>query len=161
MGFQRLEELDLLGLATLPAAEADQAEHAGGRGGDHGIARMLGEMGARGGQRIDRLALDGKAERVDMALLARRHLRRELAGTRRRLSCAGNVGHQEAGAGEGGMGQREIRIGLDGARKVGQVAMRRRQQAIDAGDIGIARGGGRGAEGQPVSIEKHNAVSPG
>ncbi len=160
MGFQRFKELDLLGLAALPSAEADQAEHAGGRGGDHGVARMLGEMGARGGQRFDGLALQRKAERVDMALLARRHLGRELAGAGRRLARTGNVGHQEAGAGEGDMGQGEIGIGLDGALEVRQIAMRRRQHAIDAGDIGVARRGGRGAERQAVSIEKHNAVSP-
>src|SRR4029450_6034532 len=121
---------------------------------------MLGEMGARGGQRFDGLALQREAERTDMALLARRYLGCELAGARGRLSGTGDVGHQEAAAGQRGMGQREIRIGLDGARKMGLVAMCRRQQAVDAGDIGVARGGGRSAERQAVSIEKHNAVSP-
>jgi hypothetical protein len=161
MRLQRFEELDLLGLAALAAAEAYEAEHAGGGGGDHGIARMPGEVSARGGQRFDGLALQGKAERVDMALLARRQLQGELAGACRRLPRAGNVGHQEAGAGEGDMGQGEIGIGLDGARQVRQVAVRCRQQAVDAGDVSVARGGRRGAERQAVSVKKHYAVSPG
>ena len=112
--FQRFEEFDLLGLAALPAAEADEAEHAGGGRGDHGVARMLGEMGARRGQRLDRLALDGKAKRVDMALLARRRGGGELAGARRRLPRAGDVGHQETCARQRRMGEREAGIGLDG-----------------------------------------------
>ena len=71
MGTQRLEERHLLGLAALPAAEADQAEHAGGRRRDHCVARMRGEMRARRRERLDRLALDGQGKRIDMALLAR------------------------------------------------------------------------------------------
>ena len=59
MGSQRLEESNLLGLATLPAAEADQAEHAGGRRRDHGVAGMLGEMHACRREGLDRLAFDG------------------------------------------------------------------------------------------------------
>ena len=161
MRTQRLEEFDLLGLAALPAAEAYEAEHAGRRRRNHGVARMQGEMRARRRQCLDRLALDGKAKRVDMALLARRGGGRELAGTRRRLPCAGDVGHQETRPRQRRMGQREAGIGLDGLRELRRVAVRSRQHAVAPGDVGGARGLGRRADRQPVSVGEHDGVSPG
>ena len=119
MRTERLEEGHLLRLATLPPAEAYEAEYAGGRRRDHGVARMRGEMQPCRRQRFDRLALDGEAQRIDMALLARCRAEAKRAGTRRRLSRTANVGHQETRPRECGMGEREAGIGLHGARQQG------------------------------------------
>ena len=58
------------------------------------------------------------------------------------------------------MGQREARDRPRRRARGAPVAVRGRQHAVDAGDVGVARGGGRGAERQPVSIEKHDARFP-
>ena len=95
-----------------------------------------------------------------MALLARRRGSAEFARAGRGSACARDIGHEEARTRQRHMGQREAGVGLDGARKMCRIAMRSRQHAVAAGDIGVARGRGRGADWQPVSVGEHGGHFP-
>jgi len=124
------------------------------------VAGIFDEMRARRREGLDRLAFDGEGKRIDMALLARRGGRTELARTCRGRPRARDIGHEEARARQRGMGQREAGIGLDGAREMRRIAMRGRQHAVAPGDIGVARGRGRSADRQPVSVGEHDVGFP-
>ena len=81
-GGQRLEQRQQLGLAPGAAREADQAEHAGAGRQHHGVARIVAEMLLDGGEAGDAAAVDHGGERVDVAALAMRQARCQLARPR-------------------------------------------------------------------------------
>ena len=135
-------------LALLAAAEADQAE-------DAGRTARAPSRRADTAARCSRVAASASTglpsrrerDRIDVALLARGGGLRELARPRRGLARRLDVGVEEEAAREGDVREGERRIGLDRAAEVLAPAGGRGQDAVGAGDVGVAsrlRGRGNG-----------------
>ena len=151
-GFQKIEE------ALFPAGQArhaDQAALVGGEAQHQRVARPRLHMGAECCQRRHGLAGKQVTKDIYVALLARRGA--VTVGHRggQGLAHRSNVARELEGAGLADMGQSEGRIGGDGAVEGRGGAGVDGKQKVDALDVGIARGGDGGGEGEAIAVRQH------
>jgi hypothetical protein len=116
-------------------------------------------MGADRGQRRDGLAGKEEAKDLDVALLSRRESLGEALRRGERLAHGGEVARELEGARLADMGERELRIGRDGAVEGSRGTGVDGQEQIDAVGVGIARGGIRGGECKAVAVGQHWVLS--
>jgi hypothetical protein len=86
-----------------------------------------------------RLARENPVEDGDLALLARAGGRGEFPGAGKWRLGLVTAAQQLLGAGERDMAERETLVGLDRLLEKRIGPGRRRQQAVDAGHVGVAR----------------------
>jgi len=154
---QTVQQFEEFFFALLVTRETDQAEHAGRRRERHRIQRILCDVSLRRGKRIPRFSLDRERDCINVALLARRRTHRQFASSGCRGPRLRHVCHQKHCPCERYVRERKIRIGFERAPEVRLGAGDRRQNAVRAHDVSVARNLRRRRQRQPVTIRKHGA----
>ena len=141
---EAVEELQQQRVVVEPPAEGDEPEGADGQAEHEGVPGELGHLGADGGQRAGRIAVEQDPDGLHVLPLASRHAARERArlrdgGLRLRdapedLMRAGQPGGGECEAGVSGQGGAERAIGARrGPEKMVHALAVRRDRAIGGG----------------------------
>ena len=136
---QRVEQRDLLLLATGMPGKSDQPEYACAGREHHHVARKLGKVFARSRKRRDSRGVDEHGKQLDVCTLLAWQAAGQFARSQHGLLCRFRPGVELQCAAERRVRQRKPRIGRNRALERVHRARIGRQKQVDTLHIGIAR----------------------